>query len=80
MLPEKINVPITLYNSLFRKIKLIHNVKIALEFKWSCLKQGKATFTPRSVVNLIIVCELDTWSQDLKGDFTLKDCLFDAVN
>ena len=72
MLPGKINVPITLYNSLFREIKLIHNAKIVLEFKCSCLKQSKATFTPRSVVNLIIVYELDTWSQDLKDDFTLN--------
>ena len=37
------------------------------------------TFTTRNVVNLFIVCEVDTWSQDLNADFTLKDYLFGAV-
>ena len=27
----------------------------------------------------MIVNELDRWSQDLSADFTLKDCLFRAV-
>ena len=31
------------------------------------------------MVNLFIVCEVDTWSQDLNADFTLKDYLFGAV-
>ena len=30
---------------------------------------------PNNVVNLVIVYELDTWSQDLNAKFTLKDCL-----
>ena len=29
--------------------------------------------------NLFIVYELDTWSQDLNTNFTLKDCLFGSV-
>ena len=37
------------------------------------------TFTTRNVVNLFIVCEVNTWSQDLNADFTLKDYLFGAV-
>ena len=36
-------------------------------------------FTHRNIVNLFIVYELDTWSQDLNANFTLKDCLFGAV-
>ena len=37
------------------------------------------TFTPRNVVNLHILYDLNTWSQGLNADFTLKDCLFWAV-
>ena len=50
-----------------------------VEFKVSCLKQEKVTFTPRNVVILSIVYELDTWSRDLSTDFTLNDCLFGTV-
>ena len=31
------------------------------------------------MLNLFIVYKLDTWSQDLNGHFTLKDCLFGSV-
>ena len=47
------------------------NSRIRLEFKWSHLKD--------KVVNLFIVYELGTWSQDLNTDFTLKDELFRSV-
>ena len=57
----------------------MNNPRIRKEFKGSCLKQGKVTFTPRNVVNLFIVYELDTWLQDLNTDFTVKDCLFGAA-
>ena len=57
-----------------------YNSKVRAESKVSSLKQDKVTFTPRSIRNLIIVFELDTWSPDLNADFTLKDCLFEAVN
>ena len=39
----------------------------------------KTTFTKRNIVNLFIVCEVDTWSKDLNADFILKDYLFGAV-
>ena len=55
------------------------NSRIKLEFKVSHLKQDKAYFTPKNVVNLYIVYELNMWSQDLNAEFTLKDCLFQAV-
>ena len=32
------------------------------------------------MVNIFIVYELDIWSRDSNTDFTLKDCLFGAVN
>ena len=46
---------------------------------WSCSKKGKTTFTPQNKVNLFIAYELDTWSQYLNIDLTLKDCLFGTV-
>ena len=50
--------------------------RIRLRFEGSCLKQeDTAPFMPNNVVNLVIVYELDTWSQDLNAKFTLKDCL-----
>ena len=35
-------------------------------------------FTPPNK-NFLIVFKLDTWSRDLKSDFTLNDCLFGGV-
>ena len=49
-----------------------------MEFKDSCLKQDKVTFTPNIAVNLYFVYESDSCSQDVNADFTLKDCLFGA--
>ena len=55
----------------------MNNSRLRLEFEGSFLKQeDKAAFTPNNVVNLFIVKELDTWSKDLKAEFTLKNCLF----
>ena len=54
--------------------------KIRLKFEGRCSKQEyKAPFTPKNVVSLFTVYELNTWSRDLNTDFTLKDCLFGAV-
>ena len=72
---EKKKSPTKSNNSLSAKPKW-HNSKIRVEFKGSCLKQDKATFTQNNVVNLFIVYELNRWSQDLNANFTLKDCLF----
>ena len=75
---EKIRPPTTSNTSLSPKLKWL-NSKIRVEFKGVCLKQDKVTFTPNNIVNLFIVDELYTCSQDLNTDFTLKDCLFGAV-
>ena len=32
-----------------------------------------------SRIRVFIVYKLDTWPEDLKSDYTLKDCLFGAV-
>ena len=52
---------------------------ISAEFKGSCLKQDKVTFTARNVVSLFIFYQVDTLSRDLNADFALKDCLHGAV-
>ena len=57
----------------------MNNSRIWLEFKGSCWKQDKVTFTPNIVINLFFVYELDRWSRDLNSDFALKDCLFGSV-
>ena len=45
----------------------------------NCLKQDRAIFTYRNVVNLFILCEIDTWSRDLNAKFKQGDCLFGAL-
>ena len=32
------------------------------------------------MVNIFVVYEVNTWSRNLKADFTFKGCLFGAVN
>ena len=59
----------------------MNNSKIRLMFTGSCLKQEDATaYTPNNVVNLFIVYELGTWSQDLNDKFTLRNSMFGTVN
>ena len=44
------------------------------------MKQEDTTsITADNVVNLFIVYQLGTWSQELNADFTIKDCLFESV-
>ena len=56
------------YVIVFRQKKWIHNSEIAVDFRGRYLKQVKATFTHRNVINVFIVYELDTWSVTL-GDW-----------
>ena len=58
---EKITPPFTLNKSLSPKLLWMNKSRIKLEFKGSCLKEGKAVFTPKNVVNLYIVYELNKW-------------------
>ena len=44
----------------------------------SILIKFQYTYTPKNVINLFLY-EWDTWSQDLRTDFTLNDCLFGSV-
>ena len=75
----KIKPPYTANKSPSPKLVWMNNSRIKLEFKGSCLKQDKASFTPKNVVNLYIAYELNIWSLDLNAEFTLNDCLFGAV-
>ena len=42
-------------------------------------KKLKQLILQKNGVNLFIVYELDTWSQDINGDFPLINCLFGSV-
>ena len=54
------------------KLIWVNNTRLRLKFKETCLKQeDKAPLTPKNVVNLFIVFELDIWSRDLNTDLTL---------
>ena len=66
-------------NTLSPKIKWIQNSITARKLKANNLKQSKETCTPANVVKLFIVYKSDTWSQDLNANYTLKECLFEAV-
>ena len=56
------------------------NQILSPKLQWNKYKQEEATpITPNNVLNSFIVYELDTWSQDLNTDFTLKGCLFGSV-
>ena len=50
-----------------------------VEIKGCCLKQDNETFTSKNALNLLVFYKLDTLPQDLHADFTLKDCMFRAI-
>ena len=54
----KIRSPITVDKSIYPRQKW-YSSKKRMEFKWSCLKQDKPTFTPQNLVNLFTVYKLD---------------------
>ena len=80
MLNEKFTCAYIANVSICPKLIWMNNSKIRLKFKGNCLKQeDEAAYTPKIVVNLFIVYELDTWSQDLNTEFALLGCLFGTV-
>ena len=62
-------------NNLASKLNWIHNTKIAVKIKGICLKQDKATFTQRNVLNQFFLSSNQVCGQD----FTLGNCLFGAA-
>ena len=79
MLSKNLTIPTTTDNSLSLSITWYANSNFCLVFKWTCLKQINAIYTPPNRIHFFIVYELDTGSRDLNTDFTLKDCLFGGV-
>ena len=76
---EKFKPSYTANKSLSPKL-VWYNYKTILKFKGSCLKQkDQAAFTPKNVINVFIIYELDSWPRDLNTDFTLRGCLFGGV-
>ena len=76
---ENFRPPYTTYRILSPKLKW-NKYKIRLRFEGRCLKQEDTTpITPNNIVNLFIVCELDSWALDLSTDLTLGGCLFGGV-
>ena len=73
---EKIKPPVTADKSLSPKLARINESRIILRFTGNCLRQEFATFTPKNVVNLFLVPELDRRSQGLQAKFSLNYCLF----
>ena len=76
---EKINFPITSNHSLSPNVICMYNSRMRVRFKGSYLKQYKVTFTPKNVVNLFTVYELDRLPENLNAEFTLKNCFFGAA-
>ena len=48
-------------------------------FKGVYLKQKCVSFLYKNIINLFISYKLDTWSKDLKRDFTIGNWLFGTV-
>ena len=61
------------------KRKLLIMIMINLLLLQNLNKKIKQLILQKNVVNLFIVYELDTWSQDINGDFTLINCLFGSA-
>ena len=76
---EKHKPPITENHTISPNLKWVNHSKIRGTFTGSYLKQDKVIFSPRNVINLFIVYQLDMWLRVLKTDFTKKDCLFGAI-
>ena len=58
---------------------MLRKFKFLFSFKRKLLKQKKANHAPSNRIIFFIAYELDTWSQDLNSNFTLKDCLIGGV-
>ena len=70
-------------SALAPKLKLICDLKIAVEPKGNCFKQDKATFTHKNVVNIInmfIVYKLEKPARELNFDVTLDICFLELCS
>ena len=74
---KTIKPPATSDNSLNPKVSY-YGAKARLEFRGSCLKQDKVTFSHGKIINIYIVYELD--KTYVKTDHTVVNCLSEAVS
>ena len=75
MSEESTASPSTTGESFYPEVTSLFNCNYDLEFKEVCLEQNSMSFLHKNLVNLYIIYELDTWSNDLNADFTRGSCL-----
>ena len=75
---ENITAPTTTDYSLNPQLHYLGN-KTRVEFKGSCLKQGKITYTHGKITNIYIVYEISK-NFNISNYLTQENCLFGAVS
>ena len=75
---KSIKPPVASNNNLASPLNYI-GVKTRAKFNRSCLKQDKATFTQKNIVNIYIVYEFNLWDREYNDYPVLKNHLFGAV-
>ena len=75
---KSIKPPATSNNSLAPASNHI-NTKLQVKFNGHCLKQDKAIFTQKQVVNNYIACKIKLWSGMQSHNFTVESHLFSTV-
>ena len=75
---ENITAPTTTDYSLNPQLHYLGN-KTRVEFKGSCLKQGKITYTHGKITNIYIVYEISK-NFNISNYSTQENCLFGAVS
>ena len=70
--------PLSASNNILNPLLNYVGTKIRVEFRGSCLKQGKISFSHGKIVNIYIVYEMNK-NFNLSSYTTLENCLFGAV-
>ena len=68
---ESIKPQSTSNNSLTPGVNYFGNYRIPVKCDGNCLKQGKAIFTHKQVVNIYIVFDINLWPSNIGKDFSL---------
>ena len=76
---ESIKPQSTSNNSLNPGVNYFDNYRIPVKCDGNCLKQGKAIFTHKQVVNIYIAFDINLWSSNVGKDFSSRNSLFGAV-
>ena len=75
---ESIRPPVTYDNDIAPSLDYI-NARARVKLDGRCLKQDKATYTHKKIVNIYIVNEIYLWPYKRSFHFTLKNYLLGAV-